>query len=120
LGVRRCMNTLGRQHGAAQPPAAFLPAPVAWGNFREDGTCVGLTERFEDTTRWLNPRPLFLSFRPPAAQPAPPAAPAGGGLVERVCGEMTGDDDPSIDARAAIRSWALGVEQQTTTTTEAA
>jgi len=28
LGVSRCMNTLGRQHGAAQPPAA-QPAPPA-------------------------------------------------------------------------------------------
>jgi hypothetical protein len=43
--------------------------------------------------------------QPPAAQPTPPPAPAGG-LVERVCGEMTGDDDPSIDARAAIREVA--------------
>ncbi|GDX75980.1 hypothetical protein LBMAG41_10560 [Cyanobium sp.] len=77
---RRAIHDLGRQYGAAQSPDALPAVPVAWGNFREDGTCVGLTDRFEDTTRWLNPRPLFLSFRLPVAQPATPA----GGLGERV------------------------------------
>jgi hypothetical protein len=92
---------------AAPTPEAV---PVAWGNFRQDGTCVGLTERFEDTTRWLNPRPLFLSFRlpvaqPPAAQPAPPAAPAGG-LVQRVEARAGGD------ARAAIREVAAWIHSE--------
>jgi hypothetical protein len=42
---------------------------------------------------------------------APPAAHAGE-LVERVCGEMTGDDDPSIDAHAAIREVAAWLDQR--------
>jgi hypothetical protein len=33
-------------------------------------------------------------------------------LVERVCGEMTGDDDPSIDAHAAIREVAAWLDQR--------
>jgi hypothetical protein len=45
------------------------------------------------------------------AKPAPPAAPAGG-LVERVCGEMAGDDDPSIDAHAAIREVAAWLDRR--------
>jgi hypothetical protein len=47
--------------------------------------------------------------QPPAAQPAPPAAPVGG-LVERVAAEMTGDDDPSIDARLAICEVAVWLD----------
>jgi hypothetical protein len=48
-------------------------------------------------------------------EPTPEAAPVvtpAGGLVEMVCGEMTGDDDPSIDARAAIREVAAWLDQQ--------
>jgi hypothetical protein len=47
----------------------------------------------------------------PSPQPAPPTAPAGG-LVERVCGEITGDYYPSIDARAAIRHVAAWLDLQ--------
>jgi len=51
--------------------------------------------------------------QPPAANPAPegapPAAPVGG-LLERVAAQMTGDDDPSIDARAAIREVAVWLD----------
>ena len=87
---RRCYN-LARWGRPATPPAperatedssaTAQPVPVvgavAWGNFRTDGTCVGLTESFENTTRWINPRPLFLSPQPPATPPAPePGAPA--------------------------------------------
>jgi hypothetical protein len=86
----RAAYDLGRQHGAAQAPDALPAVPVAWGNFREDGTCVGLTEHFEDTTRWLNPRPLFLSFRPPAAQPAPPAP-----LADRPSAKLAGWGHPA-------------------------
>jgi hypothetical protein len=83
---------------AAQQQPTPEAVPVAWGNFRDDGTCVGLTERFEDTTRWLNPRPLFLSFRLPVAQPAQPAQPApvaapAGGLVEEVARIIAIEDE---------------------------
>ena len=69
LGVRRCMSTLGRRHGAAQPPTA---------------------------------------------QPAPPAAPAGG-LVERVATAMHPNCYPGAfrgEARPAIREVAAWLDQQ--------
>lgn len=33
--------------------------PVAWGNFKKDGTCVGLSQHPEDIARWINPKPLY-------------------------------------------------------------
>jgi hypothetical protein len=50
-------STLLQQLSAPAPAAA----PVAWGNFRTDGTCVGLSQHPEDIARWQNPRPLFLA-----------------------------------------------------------
>ena len=42
--------------------------PVAWGNFKEDGTLVGLSQHHEDQENWTGLRPLYTT--PPApAQP---------------------------------------------------
>ena len=45
--------------------------PVAWGNFKEDGTLVGLSQHPEDQKNWTNRKPLYTT--PPAAsvQPEP-------------------------------------------------
>jgi hypothetical protein len=48
--------------------------------------------------------------QPPAAQPAPPAAPAGG-LVERVAGSIWKTCDLEIEARAAIREVAAWMRE---------
>ena len=56
--------TLLEQQLSAPAPVAV---PVAWGNFREDGTCVGLSQHPEDIARWQNPRPLFLAAPVPVA-----------------------------------------------------
>jgi hypothetical protein len=40
--------------------------PVAWGNFKEDGTLVGLSQHPEDQKNWTNRKPLYIT--PPAAQ----------------------------------------------------
>jgi len=33
--------------------------PVAWGNFKKDGTLVGLSQHPEDQTNWTNRKPLY-------------------------------------------------------------
>jgi hypothetical protein len=42
--------------------------PVAWGNFKEDGTLVGLSQHPEDQANWTGRRPLYTT--PPAPAPA--------------------------------------------------
>jgi hypothetical protein len=37
------------------------PEPVAWGNFKEDGTLVGLSQHPEDQANWTNRKPLYTS-----------------------------------------------------------
>jgi hypothetical protein len=39
--------------------------PVAWGNFKEDGTLVGLSQHPEDQANWTGRCPLYTT--PPAA-----------------------------------------------------
>ena len=45
--------------------------PVAWGNFKEDGTLVGLSQHPEDQANWTNRKPLYTS--PPQQEPEPVA-----------------------------------------------
>ena len=131
--LRACYN-LGRQHGAAQPPAAHpTPQPIPIPErLPGEGDCdaegrfwllhvdkIGLLEwhfldrypyldsyNYYGYTHWLPAHAIPL---PPATQPAPSAAPAGG-LVERVAHVIS--DDPLLlslwedDARAAIREVA--------------
>jgi hypothetical protein len=126
----RPVYDLGRQHGAAQPAPAIFP--VEYADADGDGIRIAM-EPAEETgqacwvvrnSRHVNPCHEFSTpeaahaahqaakpAQPPAPQPAPPTAPTGE-LVERVCGEMTGDDDPSIDAHAAIREVAAWLDQQ--------
>jgi hypothetical protein len=132
---RSCYD-LGRKHGAAQPPAA-QPAPVvALGDALIKAECA-LSDIAEgepntdegDPLQWAEQRcvkalrairPVMQQHKirtseyPPAAQPAPPAAPAGG-LVERVVkvvADTTGAELWYMDlrakdsARAAIREVA--------------
>jgi hypothetical protein len=47
------------------------PEPVAWGNFKEDGTLVGLSQHPEDQANWTNRKPLYTS--PPQQEPEPVA-----------------------------------------------
>ena len=50
--------------------AFYEPAqqePVAWGNFKEDGTLVGLSQHPEDQANWTGRKPLYTS--PPASKP---------------------------------------------------
>jgi hypothetical protein len=35
--------------------------PVAWGNFKEDGTLVGLSQHPEDQANWTNRKPLYTT-----------------------------------------------------------
>jgi len=35
--------------------------PVAWGNFKEDGTLVGLSQHPEDQANWTNKKPLYTT-----------------------------------------------------------
>ena len=48
--------------------AAPVQEPVAWGNFKEDGTLVGLSQHPEDQANWVGRKPLYTTL--PAAQPA--------------------------------------------------
>jgi hypothetical protein len=41
--------------------------PVAWGNFKEDGTLVGLSQHPEDQANWMGRKPLYTT--PPQPQP---------------------------------------------------
>lgn len=45
----------------ASPPVPLSRWPIAWGNFRDDGTCVGLSQHRDDIDRWQSPRPLYLA-----------------------------------------------------------
>ncbi len=38
--------------------------PVAWGNFKKDGTLVGLSQHPEDQTNWTNRKPLYTHPQP--------------------------------------------------------
>ena len=42
-------------------------APVAWGNFKEDGTLVGLSQHPEDQANWTGRKPLYTT--PPQRKP---------------------------------------------------
>jgi hypothetical protein len=60
------------------------------------------------------PKSVYLPLRtaqPPAPQPAPPAAPAGG-LVERVAGSIWKTCDMGVEARAAICEVAAWLDQR--------
>jgi hypothetical protein len=46
--------------------------PVAWGNFKEDGTLVGLSQHPEDQANWTNRKPLYTT--PPQQEPEPQPA----------------------------------------------
>ena len=35
--------------------------PVAWGNFKEDGTLVGLSQHPEDQANWMGRKPLYTT-----------------------------------------------------------
>ena len=98
---------------AAQPAPVATPMPDGYA-YRYPGILGGIEfsgGREINGSRPIEAIPYWLGV-PPAAQPAPPTAPAGGGLVERVCGEMTGDY-PSIDlSPAAIREVAEWVREQ--------
>jgi len=41
--------------------------PVAWGNFKEDGTLVGLSQHQEDQANWVGRKPLYTT--PPQRKP---------------------------------------------------
>ena len=54
----------------AQPEQDHIPdarkmvteqEPVAWGNFKEDGTLVGLSQHPEDQANWTNRKPLYTT-----------------------------------------------------------
>lgn len=134
LGFRRCVNTLGRQHGVAQPPVAQPDLPAALGDalIRAECALSDIAEGEEtnaapNTFKWAEQRcaEVLAIIRPVmqrhgirtsehllAAQPAPPAAPAGG-LMKRVGGAMErdyviADIEGTWDAmaRAAIREVA--------------
>jgi len=109
--LRRCYD-LGRQHGAAQPPAAQPAPPVD----ARDPKCV---ERWPDChsegydSRCCRfPKSCSCGGAPPAAQPTPPAPPAApAGLLARVMLAIDGINDLEIEARAAIREVAAWLDQ---------
>ena len=51
---------------AAPQPSA---EPVAWGNFKEDGTLVGLSQYPEDQTNWAGRKPLYTHPQPATQEP---------------------------------------------------
>ena len=61
-------NTLQHITKIAREALAEQPAqqPVAWGNFKEDGTLVGLSQHHEDQTNWTGRRPLYTTPTAPA------------------------------------------------------
>jgi uncharacterized protein (DUF1778 family) len=106
----RAVYNLDRQHGAAQPPAAQPTPPAAPAGTAElAADCSAL-----DARAWAyigkqamcgDPAAtalIDLLNNPPAPQPTPPAAPAGG-LVGRVEARAGGD------GRAAIREMAAAL-----------
>jgi hypothetical protein len=95
----RAIYNLDRQHGAAQPPAAELaPVITPYGKTTEQAR----HDRAAEAGRAAADASVDAVL---AAQPTPPPAPAGG-LLERVAAQMTGNDDPNIDAFAAIHEVA--------------
>jgi hypothetical protein len=106
---QRCAEALAiirpvmQQHGIRTSEFSSTAQPAPQPAHPSHGNSEYTDQEWAEIKRWRQ--------QPPASQPAPPAAPAGG-LLERVCGEMTGDDDPSIDARAAIREVAEWLDQQ--------
>jgi hypothetical protein len=122
----RALYDLGRQHGAAQPPAA-QPA------LETDDGDVTIDRWIENRLDWPNGWPCVTQCQltaligealehwgrpaqPPAAQPTPPPAPAGG-LVERVDRAIVrawADCGPKGEARAAIREVAAWMRKNET------
>jgi hypothetical protein len=104
-GALRSCYDLGRQHGAAQPPAA-QPTPQPAHPNHEGGEYTD--QEWAEIKRWRQ--------ESPTPQPAPPAAPAGG-LVERVAEVIStaeGDgntEDWTPEARAAIREVAAWMRE---------
>jgi hypothetical protein len=82
--------TLLEQLSAPAPVAV----PVAWGNFRDDGICVGLSQHPEDIARWQSPRPLFLA--------APAVVPVA--VSER----LPGEGDCIANPRTGDGQWCWG------------
>lgn len=71
LSAEECSYNAGFNDGweaaNGEPPEAALSAgaePVAWGNFKDDGTLVGLAE--EKNENWIGAKPLYVmsQFRP--------------------------------------------------------
>jgi hypothetical protein len=58
----------GQRMLAVPKQPAPVQEPVAWGNFKEDGTLVGLSQHPEDQKNWTNRKPLYTT---PPAQVAP-------------------------------------------------
>ncbi|CAB5222905.1 hypothetical protein UFOVP379_42 [uncultured Caudovirales phage] len=55
LHSAECFEDYEKSTGMAQPEQE----PVAWGNFKEDGTLVGLSQHPEDQANWTNRKPLY-------------------------------------------------------------
>ena len=65
--------------------------PVAWGNFKEDGTLVGLSQHPEDQKNWTNRKPLYTT--PPAAP-----VPLTDENIDRIAYALTGFDGDGTQA----------------------
>jgi hypothetical protein len=109
---RNCYH-LGRQHGAAQRPAAEPAADRVLVNYPE--TCWIEIRRIADgKIIYSNHRKGELVI-PVGEPPAAPSAPAGG-LVERVVKVIADPDGPAElwcdDARAAIREVASWLDER--------
>ena len=48
------------EQAIATEESSATQKPVAWGNFKEDGTLVGLSQHPEDQANWTNRKPLYI------------------------------------------------------------
>lgn len=55
-----------KQEPVAEPHKSTecVGEPVAWGNFKEDGALVGLSQHPEDQANWTNRKPLYTHPQP--------------------------------------------------------
>ena len=99
----RLRDTYRTMLAAAPQPSA---EPVAWGNFKEDGTLVGLSQYPEDQTNWAGRKPLYTHPQPAKRKPLTEEAIDKLDCIPNVPGIHFGD---VVDfARAIERAHGIG------------